>query len=148
LVPSTDEHLLNGGGDGDEDIGVSPFTLTFRKIDIEVAAHIMNAVILTVVLSAGNSLLYASSRTLYVLALEGKAPGIFARVNSRGCSRLLIATYIINRCTGLFMFTIQRSNSLFVVSIVVGCIRFHFMDGYCRGTFTIPSSLYSARSFH
>ncbi|KAI8053896.1 amino acid transporter [Syncephalis plumigaleata] len=80
LVPSNDSSLLSGG----DDVGMSPFTLTFRKIGIDVAAHIMNAVILTVVLSAGNSSLYASSRTLYVLAQEGRAPRIFARVNSRG----------------------------------------------------------------
>ncbi|KAI9591787.1 amino acid permease/ SLC12A domain-containing protein [Syncephalis fuscata] len=92
LVPSTDEQLLSGG----DNVSVSPFTLTFQKIGISVAAHIMNAVILTVVLSAGNSSLYASSRTLYVLAQEGKAPKLFARVNKRGVPvyALLLTTLI------------------------------------------------------
>lgn len=44
----------------------------------------MNAVILTTVLSAGNSGLYASSRTLYDLALEGKAPRFFKKVTRFG----------------------------------------------------------------
>ncbi len=37
----------------------------------------MNAVILTAVLSAGNSGMYASTRMLYTLACDGKAPRIF-----------------------------------------------------------------------
>ncbi|RKP09781.1 amino acid permease/ SLC12A domain-containing protein, partial [Thamnocephalis sphaerospora] len=80
LVPNNDPRLLNNDGS----ISMSPFTITFERAGIHVASHIMNAVILTVVLSAGNSSLYASSRTLYVLAQEGKAPRIFARINSRG----------------------------------------------------------------
>lgn len=45
---------------------------------------LMNAVILTTVLSAGNSGLYASSRTLFDLANEGKAPKFFKRVTRNG----------------------------------------------------------------
>ncbi|SPX10208.1 lysine transporter [Escherichia coli] len=40
------------------------------------AAAVMNAVILTAVLSAGNSGMYASTRMLYTLACDGKAPRI------------------------------------------------------------------------
>ncbi|KAG1438836.1 hypothetical protein G6F56_012508 [Rhizopus delemar] len=44
----------------------------------------MNAVILTTVLSAGNSGLYASSRTLLDLANEGKAPRFFRKITKGG----------------------------------------------------------------
>ena len=44
----------------------------------------MNAVILTAVLSAGNSGLYVSARMLFSLAQEGKAPKIFTKVNKGG----------------------------------------------------------------
>ncbi|KAI8370477.1 amino acid permease/ SLC12A domain-containing protein [Radiomyces spectabilis] len=66
------------------DISVSPFTLVFQKAGIPPAAHFMNAVILTTVLSAGNSGLYASSRTLYDMALEGKAPKFFRKLTKNG----------------------------------------------------------------
>lgn len=46
--------------------------------------HVINAAILIFVLSAANSDLYIASRTLYGLAVEGKAPRIFARVNRLG----------------------------------------------------------------
>lgn len=81
IIPYDDPLLLKGDV---SDISVSPFTLVFIKAGIPPAAHLMNAVILTTVLSAGNSGLYASSRTLLDLANEGKAPKIFKRITKRG----------------------------------------------------------------
>lgn len=78
LIPYTDSRLLS------EDVAVSPFTLVFERSGITFAASLMNAIILTAMLSAGNSGLYASSRMLWQLAVEGKAPKVFAKVNSRG----------------------------------------------------------------
>jgi amino acid transporter len=51
---------------------------------IKVLNHVINAAILIFVLSAANSDLYIGSRTLYALAIEGKAPRIFRRVNRMG----------------------------------------------------------------
>ncbi|MGZ9583901.1 amino acid permease [Paenibacillus marinisediminis] len=81
LIPYTHPSLLSSDV---TDIGVSPFTLVFEKAGILFAASVMNAVILTSVLSAGNSGMYASSRILWVLAKEGKAPRFLGRLNSRG----------------------------------------------------------------
>ncbi|MEO4053787.1 amino acid permease [Solibacillus sp. CAU 1738] len=78
LIPYTDSRLLS------EDIAVSPFTLVFDKLGIAFAASVMNAIILTAILSAGNSGLYAASRMLWQLAVDGKAPKIFAKVSKRG----------------------------------------------------------------
>ncbi|MDR2335377.1 MAG: amino acid permease [Burkholderiaceae bacterium] len=93
LIPYTDPKLLkNDLGD----IAVSPFTLVFERAGLLGAAAVMNAVVLTSVLSAGNSGMYASTRMLYALAEQGMAPRIFARVNRRGVPVLaLIATTVI-----------------------------------------------------
>ncbi|WP_255307721.1 MULTISPECIES: amino acid permease [unclassified Gilliamella] len=93
IIPYTDPNLLRNE---ETDISVSPFTLVFQHAGLLSAAAIMNAVILTSVLSAGNSGLYASTRMLYALAKEGKAPKIFSRLSSSGVPRFaLIATTII-----------------------------------------------------
>ncbi|WP_420177699.1 amino acid permease [Kerstersia gyiorum] len=90
LIPYTDPQLLRNEV---SDISVSPFTLVFEKAGLLSAAAVMNAVILTSVLSAGNSGMYASTRMLYNLALEGKAPRIFARLSVNGVPRYaLLAT--------------------------------------------------------
>ena len=81
LIPYTDPNLLRSN---ESDIAYSPFTLVFERAGIAFTASLMNAVILTAILSAGNSGLYASARMLLSLALEGKAPKIFRKVNKRG----------------------------------------------------------------
>ena len=93
LIPYTDPKLLrNDLGD----ISVSPFTLVFERAGLLGAAAVMNAVVLTSVLSAGNSGMYASTRMLYALAKQGMAPKIFAYVNSNGVPILaLLATTVI-----------------------------------------------------
>ncbi|KAF9212344.1 hypothetical protein BGZ59_006893 [Podila verticillata] len=83
VIPYTDPNLLGSGNVDKSAIAVSPFTLVLQKA-FKPASHIMNAVILITVLSAGNSGMYASTRTLFMLARDGKAPAIFGRVNSRG----------------------------------------------------------------
>lgn len=81
ILPYTDENLLKGDV---ENVAVSPFTLVFSRAGLTAAASLMNAIILTSVLSCANSGLYASTRMLYAMAKEGKAPKVFGKVNKRG----------------------------------------------------------------
>lgn len=81
LIPYTDPNLLSNSI---ENVAVSPFTLVFKNAGLAFAASAMNAIILTSVLSAGNSGMYASTRMLYNLAKEGKAPRFLATVNRYG----------------------------------------------------------------
>jgi lysine-specific permease len=80
IIPYTDPDLLKGSGN----IAVSPFTLVFQKAGAAWAADLMNAIILVTMISAGNSGVYSSSRTLLSLAEEGSAPRVFAFVNRWG----------------------------------------------------------------
>lgn len=93
IIPYTDSNLLRTEV---QDISVSPFTLVFEHAGLLSAAAVMNAVILTSVLSAGNSGMYASTRMLYTLACDGNAPRIFAKLSKDGVPRAaLIATTVI-----------------------------------------------------
>ncbi len=93
LIPYTHPNLL---ANDVTDIAISPFTLVFERAGVLAAASIMNAVILTSILSAGNSGMYASTRMLYSLAVEGSAPKMFAKLNANGVPRnALYATTLI-----------------------------------------------------
>ncbi len=74
-VPYTSDGLKN------KDSRTSPFTLVFQMAGAEVAGSVINAVVITSVLSAGNHALFAGSRLLYTLAMQGHAPRVFARLN-------------------------------------------------------------------
>ncbi|WP_416176402.1 amino acid permease [Clostridium sp.] len=87
-------------------VKISPFTMIFQRAGIAGAASLMNAVILTSVLSCGNSGMYASTRMLYSMAKDGDAPKIFGKVNSRGVpvNSVIATTIIASLCflTGLY----------------------------------------------
>ena len=98
LIPYTHPSLLQSGVDN---IGVSPFTLVFEKAGLAFAASVMNAVILSSVLSAGNSGMYASTRVLYAMAKQGMAPKWLSRLNSRGVP---VAALIVTSAVGMLAF--------------------------------------------
>jgi amino acid transporter, AAT family len=62
----------------------SPFVSVFSAIGIPYAGAVMNFVMLTAVLSATNTGMYAASRMLYTQAELGQAPRLFAKLSSRG----------------------------------------------------------------
>jgi lysine-specific permease len=90
IIPFTDPRLLSG------EIAVSPFTLVFERAGLAFAASLMNAIILTSVLSAGNSGMYASTRMLWDLARDGKAPKFLGKLDDRGVPvNALIVTSLV-----------------------------------------------------
>jgi GABA permease len=68
----------------DNDIGDSPYVAAFSEMGIPYADHIMNAVVLTAVLSCLNSGLYTASRMVFVLADRHEAPQVLTRLSGRG----------------------------------------------------------------
>jgi GABA permease len=70
--------------------GSSPFVAALKQIGIPGADHVMNAVVLTAVLSCLNSGLYSASRVLFVLARQHEAPTQLLRVSGRGVPYLAI----------------------------------------------------------
>lgn len=140
LIPYNDPSLLQNGV---SDIRVSPFTLIFERADMLGAAAVMNAVILTSVLSAGNSGMYASSRMLYSLAVEGKAPAIFARLSRSGTPRWALAatTAVAGLCFLTFIFSpgqiynwlLNTSGMLgFIAWLGIALSHYRFRRGYVR----------------
>jgi lysine-specific permease len=102
LLPYTDPQLLGANSDNHIDnILASPFTIIFQRAGLAAAASVMNAVILTSVLSCGNSGMYASTRMLYSMAVEGKAPKIFSKVNKKG---IPVAALLLTAAVGMGSF--------------------------------------------
>lgn len=67
-----------------EQTAASPFVAAFTELGIPYADHIMNAVVLTAVLSCLNSGMYTASRMLFVLAARREAPPQLVSVTRRG----------------------------------------------------------------
>lgn len=61
----------------------SPFVTLMELAGVPYAASIMNFIILTAILSVGNSCLYASTRLLWAMAHDGMAPKVFGKLSKR-----------------------------------------------------------------
>jgi GABA permease len=72
------------------DIGASPYVAALKHMGIRGADHIMNAIVLTAVLSCLNSGLYTGSRMLFVLATRREAPAQLMKLSQRGVPYIAI----------------------------------------------------------
>lgn len=99
----------------------SPFVTVFDMIGIPYAADIMNFVILTAILSVGNTGLFACTRILFSLSESGMAPSIFKKLNKRG-----IPSYALLITLGFALLSLLTSivaaNTLFVVLLAISGI--------------------------
>lgn len=80
LIPYTDSRLLGKGSKA----AASPLTIALSDANIDPAAHLINALIVVSVLSAGNSSLYVASRTITHMARNGMAPKFLGKTDQRG----------------------------------------------------------------
>ncbi|KAJ7628771.1 amino acid permease/ SLC12A domain-containing protein [Roridomyces roridus] len=80
----SDPNLLQANNADTGTAAESPFVIIIQGAGIKVLPHIINAVILTSAFSSGNEFLYSSSRSLFMLAQQGQAPRILAKVLPNG----------------------------------------------------------------
>src|SRR5690242_7183486 len=80
----------------DTKLGDSPFIAALDRIGIPGAADIMNAIVVTAVLSCLNSGIYVASRMLFALSRRGDAPKALLELNGRGVpvKAILLSTSI------------------------------------------------------
>lgn len=79
-----DDPLLKKARSSGTGAAASPYVVAIVNSGIHALPHIFNACVLVFVFSACNSDLYVASRTLYGLAIDNKAPKIFAITNRWG----------------------------------------------------------------
>ncbi|KAK5223783.1 amino acid transporter [Exophiala xenobiotica] len=97
----------------------SPFVVAIVLAGIKVLPGILNACIMIFVFSAGISDLYISSRTLYGLAADGKAPRFLAKTNSRGVPVAAMGT---SAAFALLAFMNVSSDSKKIFGYFINCI--------------------------
>ncbi|KAJ3548930.1 hypothetical protein NM208_g770 [Fusarium decemcellulare] len=79
-LPYTNKDLLNGS----QDASASPLVIVAQLAGVPILPSILNAVLLTAVLTAANSDVYSSSRILISLADSGHAPAFLKKTNRFG----------------------------------------------------------------
>ncbi|RAH43188.1 general amino acid permease [Aspergillus brunneoviolaceus CBS 621.78] len=112
-----------GSGTG----AASPYVISMNNLSIPALPHIVNLLILTSVLSAGNNLVYSASRTLHGLALTRKAPAILGRCTARGLPIYAIALTMAFCC--LAFLQVQHASAT-VLNWLVSVITASYLLNY------------------
>lgn len=82
ILPYNDPTL--NAGDGAGTAAASPYVIAMRNMQVSVLPHIVNALLVTSIFSAGNAYVYCAMRSLYGMALEGQAPRFLSKCTRSG----------------------------------------------------------------
>lgn len=119
LVGYNDPDLTAAINDSRPGAGASPYVIAMNHMGIKILPHIVNGALVVAAFSAGNAYTYCSSRTLYGLALDGKAPYIFTYCNKAGVP-------ILSVCVSLIWATLSflqlNNNSAVVLNWIINMI--------------------------
>jgi len=129
LVPYNDPILIDAYANGAPGAAASPYVASMIRLHISILPDIVNALVLTSALSAGNSYCYCASRSLYGLALEGKAPKFMTKCTKNGVPIYCVTAVLL---ISLLAFLQVSNNAAVVLQWFVNlvCHKFTF--------FTVP----------
>ena len=156
LIAYDDPRLLQAASD--ENIALSPFTLLYEQAGFAFAASVMNAVILTAILSAGNSGMYSSTRMLFDMAKNRSAPKVFSKLDTRGVpmNALYATTAIAALCflttfigeEQVFNWLLNMSGMCgFIVWLGIAISHYRFRKGYLAQGYKLEDLAYRAKFF-
>ncbi|KAM0253903.1 hypothetical protein ACHAQJ_007078 [Trichoderma viride] len=128
LVPYNDKELIAAFADSKPGAAASPYVVAMNRLGINVLPHIVNAAVLTAAFSAGNSYVYCASRSLYGLALEGKAPRFLAT-----CTKAGVPVYCVGFTLlfALLSFLQLSSNTAVVLNWFVSLVTASQLINFC-----------------
>ena len=96
----------------------SPFVAVFERIGLPFAADIMNFVILTAILSAANSGLYAASRMLWSLSDQRMITPFFSKLNASGVPTRAVCFSMLGGLLALFS-SVYAPGSVYIALVSI-----------------------------
>ncbi|KAK5094481.1 general amino acid permease agp2 [Exophiala xenobiotica] len=133
LVPYNDPILIAAYKDGAPGAAASPYVASMIRLHISILPDIVNALVLTSALSAGNSYCYCASRSLYGMALEGKAPKFMTKCTKNGVPIYCVVAVLI---ISLLAFLQVSNNAAVVLQWFVNLVTASQLINFCVMCFT------------
>lgn len=96
----------------------SPFVTVFSAVGVPWAADVMNFVIITALLSAGNSGLFSCARMLHSLASEGQAPAALKKLTKRGIPLVALSVSMVGGLASLVS-SVVAPQTVFLVLVSI-----------------------------
>ncbi|KAH8652090.1 amino acid transporter [Xylariales sp. PMI_506] len=128
LVPYNDPTLTAAFNNSAPGAAASPYVVAMDRLGIPILPHIVNAMVLTAAFSAGNSFMFCATRSLYGLALEGKAPKFLTICLKNGVPIYSVCVVIL---IALLSFLQVSNGSATVLSWFVSLVTASQLINYC-----------------
>lgn len=123
-----DPLLLNAIDAGKPGAGSSPYTIAMQNLKIKVLPDIVNVLLIFSAFSAGNSYSYCSSRTLFGLSCQGRAPAIFRKCNKQGVP---VFAVLVSLLWGGLAFLQMSESANTVLNWIINLITASQLINYC-----------------
>ena len=144
LVPSNDSILtaIYASGSSSTSATACPYIIAMRNLGIPVLPHVATALLATTVFSAGNTYTYCATRSLYGLAVEGRAPQFLRRCTKNGIPIYCFLVVMIfpflsflqlsNGSATVLTWLVNLSTGATVVDNIVMCITYICFYNACK----------------
>ncbi|KIW37820.1 uncharacterized protein PV06_09805 [Exophiala oligosperma] len=131
VIPYDDPTLaayLSGEVAGGGTSAAVPYTIAMRRMGIKGLPHLINAILLTSILSCGNGVFFAASRALFVMGETGRAPKLFTKTTKRG-----VPIYAVIACLLIAFLAMMGADSganevlHYFIDLCTICGQFNYM---------------------
>ncbi|KAF2704878.1 general amino acid permease [Pleomassaria siparia CBS 279.74] len=122
VIPYNDTTLaaiLGGDIAGSGTGAASPYIIAMQRLGIHGLPHLVNALVMTSIFSSGNGLLFAATRTLHGMSLEGFAPRFLSYCTKGGVP---LWAFLVSLCFCLLAFLQSSSTSAEVMTYLVDLV--------------------------
>lgn len=122
VIPYNDPELvaiLGGKKSGGGTAAASPYVIAMKNLGINGLPNLVNALLVTSIFSAGNTYTYAATRSLYGLAIEGRAPKILTKCTRKGVP---IYCFAVTMCFPFLSFLSVSNSSSIVLTWLINLI--------------------------
>ncbi|KAF2487823.1 amino acid permease/ SLC12A domain-containing protein [Neohortaea acidophila] len=120
----------------------SPYVIAMQILGIHGLPNLVNALLVTSIFSAGNTLTYCSTRSLYALALEGRAPAILRKCTKRGVPIVCFCVIMVFPCLSFLQLSHGSSQVLTwllnlitaggIIDYIVMCVTYLRFYAACK----------------
>ncbi|TIA64329.1 putative amino acid permease, partial [Aureobasidium pullulans] len=145
VLSSTDATLtgiITGESSGSGTAAASPYVIAMKNMGIGGLPHLVSALLVTSIFSAGNTYTFCATRSLYGLAIEGRAPKALRYCTKSGVPLVCFAIVMVFPCLA-FLQVSSGSNVVLgwlinlvtaggVINYLVMCVTYVFFYRACK----------------
>ncbi|EME84859.1 uncharacterized protein MYCFIDRAFT_65061 [Pseudocercospora fijiensis CIRAD86] len=134
--------IVTGTSGGSGTASASPYVIAMNNLGITGLPHVVSALLCTSIFSAGNTYTYCATRSLYGLALDGRAPKILRYCTKSGIPIFCFAITMIFPCLSFLQVSNGSAKVLNwlinlvtaggVINFISMCVTYIFFHRACK----------------